>query len=77
MRELELIKKAIGKLLNRVYCFVTGEYVEVECEGDRITLTKTTPLDKDDTLANGTCFELYDGPCFIGASTVIEYCEER
>lgn len=23
--------------------FEVGEYVEVECEGDKITLTKTTP----------------------------------
>ena len=34
-------------------------------------------VNKDDTLTIGTCFELYDGPCFIGTGTVIEYWEER
>lgn len=29
--------------------FEVGEYVEVECEGDKITLTKTTPPEAENT----------------------------
>lgn len=29
--------------------FTAGEYVEVECDGDKITLTKTTPPETKST----------------------------
>ena len=33
----------IGKLKITASSLVVDEYVEVECDGDKITLTKTTP----------------------------------
>ena len=38
-----------GKWLEKAG-FMIGDYVEVECDGDKITLVKTTPPESKDTL---------------------------
>ena len=59
--------------------FFTKIYKEIDDKKTKAILYYIIPnnVNKDDTLTIGTCFELDDGPCFIGTGTVIDYCEER
>ena len=42
-------KKTIACYKITISGFAAGEYVEVECDGDKITLTKTTPPEAKST----------------------------
>ena len=43
LKESELIKWILESYKITASSLVVDEYVEVECDGDKITLTKTTP----------------------------------
>ena len=49
MKELELIKWILESYKITASSLVVDDYVKVECDGDKITLTKTTPPEAKST----------------------------